>query len=319
MGYEVTRFQGEVDDELICPICSAVFEDPIQAHECEHIFCNSCITRWISEQPTCPVDRKPLTASLLTPVPRILRNLLAKLTISCDNAEYGCSRTLGLETLTAHLKECLHNPKRPVVCDQGCGLIVPKDELKDHNCIRELRTLITKQQQQMDGYQHEVHELHFFIMEQRRDMQVLKDFLRSLKMSHPSVRAMAEAMERDQQEREVLRWSNSLQRARVTRWGGMISTPDEALQRMIKRTLTEIGCPDYILEDLMGNCHECRWPPGLSTLETRQSNRRQYENYVCKRVPGKQAVLVLQCDNPHMNDDLMNVPGLVMIFAHGVE
>ena len=26
MGYETGRFQGEVDEELICPICSAVLE-----------------------------------------------------------------------------------------------------------------------------------------------------------------------------------------------------------------------------------------------------------------------------------------------------
>jgi hypothetical protein len=27
----------------------------------------------------------------------------------------------------------------------------------------------------------------------------------------------------------------------------------------------------------MDNAHERRWPPGLLTLETRQMNRRQYE------------------------------------------
>lgn len=37
------------------------------------------------------------------------------------------------------------------------------------------------------------------------------------------------------------------------------------------------------------------------------------------RKTGKQAVLVLSCDNPHMTDDVMVEPGLVMIFAHGVE
>lgn len=91
------------------------------------------------------------------------------------------------------------------------------------------------------------------------------------------------------------------------------------LQRMIKRTLGEIGCPSHIIDDLMENCHERRWPRGLSSLETRQNNRRQYENYVCKRVPGKQAVLVLSCDNTHMGEDMMVEPGLVMIFAHGIE
>lgn len=46
---------------------------------------------------------------------------------------------------------------------------------------------------------------------------------------------------------------------------------------------------------------------------------RLYEKYVCKRVPGKQAVLVLQVDNTHVDEHMMVEPGLVMIFAHGIE
>lgn len=34
---------------------------------------------------------------------------------------------------------------------------------------------------------------------------------------------------------------------------------------------------------------------------------------------GKQAVVVMSCENEHMPDDLIMEPGLVMIFAHGVE
>lgn len=88
---------------------------------------------------------------------------------------------------------------------------------------------------------------------------------------------------------------------------------------MIKRALSESGCPPHILDDLMENCHERRWPRGLCSLETRQENRRIYDNYVCRRIPGKQAVLVLSCDNAHMAEDVMVEPGLVMIFAHGIE
>ncbi|CAG9830505.1 unnamed protein product [Diabrotica balteata] len=315
MGFEINRFQGTVDEELVCPICSGVLEDPIQALVCEHAFCKACITEWISRQPTCPVDRQIVTSPQLRPVPRIIRNLLSRLCITCDNAQYGCTRVLKLDALTAHLEECEHNPKRPLPCEQGCGLIIPKDELKDHNCVKELRALIHTQQQKLNEFQQEITEQRFLLAEQRREMQLLKDFMRAMRISNPSMRAIADAMERD----EVLRWSNSLQRARVTRWGGMISTPDEILQRMIKRTLNEMGCPPHILDDLMENCHERRWPPGLCSLETRQNNRRQYENYVCKRVPGKQAVLVLSCDNGHMGEDMMVEPGLVMIFAHGIE
>lgn len=50
--------------------------------------------------------------------------------------------------------------------------------------------------------------------------------MRAMRISNPAMRAIADQMERD----EVLRWSGTLAPARVTRWGGMISTPDENLQ-----------------------------------------------------------------------------------------
>lgn len=64
--------------------------------------------------------------------------------------------------------------------------------------------------------------------------------------------------------------------------------PFVCFQMMIKRALSESGCPPHILDDLMENCHERRWPRGLSSLETRQDNRRIYDNYVCRRIPGQE-------------------------------
>lgn len=32
MGYDLNRFQGEVDEELTCPICSGVLEEPLQVN-----------------------------------------------------------------------------------------------------------------------------------------------------------------------------------------------------------------------------------------------------------------------------------------------
>ena len=63
----------------------------------------------------------------------------------------------------------------------------------------------------------------------------------------------------------------------------------------------------------------CRWPPGLSMLETRQSNRHRYEEFVTKRIPNKQAIVLMACENEHMGDSMMRDPGFVIIFAHGVD
>uniref|UniRef100_A0A0A9W4D3 E3 ubiquitin-protein ligase NRDP1 n=1 Tax=Lygus hesperus TaxID=30085 RepID=A0A0A9W4D3_LYGHE len=313
MGFEIHRFTGDVDAELLCPICSEVLEEPLQAPACEHAFCSACIHEWISRQPTCPVDRQSLTQ--LRPVPRILRNLLSRLSITCENAIYGCQAILKLDALSSHLAECQHNPKKPVPCDQGCGMVIPMDELQGHNCVRELRALIDSQQQKIQDFQQEIGDQRSQINELKRELYMMQNIMRAMRGSSPTMRAMADEMERN----EVIRWSNSLVRARVTRWGSMISTPDALLQAMIKRSLADSGCPPHIVEDLMEKCHERSWPPGLSSLETRQNNRRQYEGYVCKRIPGKQAVVVLQCDNPHITLDMMAQPGLVMIFAHGIE
>lgn len=145
MGYDVTRFQGDVDEDLICPICSGVLEEPVQAPHCEHAFCNACITQWFSQQQTCPVDRSVVTVAHLRPVPRIMRNMLSKLQIACDNAIFGCSAVVRLDNLMSHLSDCEHNPKRPVTCEQGCGLEMPKDELPNHNCIKHLRSVVQQQ------------------------------------------------------------------------------------------------------------------------------------------------------------------------------
>lgn len=290
MGYDLTRFEaGSVDEELICPICSAVFQDPVQASPCEHAFCKLCIQQWITQQqqqncPVCPVCRgNSLSDSNLRSVPRILRNLLARLNIQCDNKPYGCNAVLKLELLSNHVNDCEFNPKKPLPCEKGCGLIIPKDELKNHNCIKELRNLLDNQQQKIMELKCEVTEQNRTVSDLIRELTLFKDFMRAMRVTNPTMRAIADQMERD----EVIRWSNSLVRARVTRWGGMISTPDDSLQLMIKRALSECGCPPHILEDLMENCHERRWPRGLNSLETRQNNRRVYDAYVCRRIPGK--------------------------------
>ena len=114
-------------------------------------------------------------------------------------------------------------------------------------------------------------------------------------------------------------WCNSLPRARVLRWGGLISTPDSGLQELVKKSLLDSGCPTMIVNDLMEFSHERKWPPGLSSLEIRQINREVFDNYFCRKIPGHHAVVCLSIENQHMNPDMILEPGLIMIFAHGIE
>lgn len=258
---------------------------------------------------------------------------MKRLQLRCDYASFGCPAIVKLEHLQAHSHECEYNPKRPAICTAGCSMLLSKDELKNHNCIKELRKVITDQQ-------IKINELSNELVKQKSDLELFQNELRVLKSfatqyfrnagnanaagaSASSLAMMMQSASLNgtqlENNDEIARWSSTLANAKVNRWGGIISTPDAVLQAVIKRALIDSRCPDHLLNDLMDRIHERNWPSGLSTLETRQVNRNHYINYVCKRVPNKQAVLILACDNRHMPSHLVVEPGAILIFAHGVE
>ena len=83
--------------------------------------------------------------------------------------------TVRLDGLSSHLKNCEHNPKKPVSCQKGCGLAtIPKDELKDHNCVQELRNLIKAQDEKISELQRSVGDANYQLTEYRREISILK-------------------------------------------------------------------------------------------------------------------------------------------------
>lgn len=159
--------------------------------------------------------------------------------------------------------------------------------------------------------------LEIQLSEHNREILILKEMVRSLRVS--TVFPRVNTTDETEKAIQTVRWLSGLKPARIKRWGGMISTPDDVLQSIIKRALQDSGCPAHMILELMNNAHERRWPCGLNTLESRQLNRQQCEQYVTKRVPGKQAVVIMAMENEHMGESMVTYPGLIIIFAHGVE
>lgn len=318
MGYEIIRFVGDIDEELLCTICRHVLQTPVQIRQCEHCFCSSCINEWLQHQQVCPIDRNSVTPMAdLIQAPRVLRNMLSRLKITCDNKDFGCTNVVALESLESHLMECPFNPKRPVQCEKGCGLVVPLDEVPQHNCVKELHELLKLERTQTEDLATKVDRLEIQLSEHNREILLLKEMVRSLRVS--TVFSRVNTTDETEKAIQTVRWLSALKPARVKRWGGMISTPDAVLQSIIKRALQDSGCPSHMLSELMNNAHERRWPCGLNTLESRQLNRQQCEQYVSKRVPGKQAIVIMAVENEHMGQSMVTYPGLIIIFAHGVE
>jgi len=138
-GYEVNRFVGNVDPDLVCTICLDVMRDPLQLVGCEHTFCGSCIRDWVESNKSCPIDRRRFSADQdLQPAPRILKGILSRLQIKCDFEQKGCEAIVSLESLKQHIEECAFNL---VLCDKGCGLTIVKHKVSQHSCVSQEVTL----------------------------------------------------------------------------------------------------------------------------------------------------------------------------------
>src|SRR5699024_5449564 len=107
-GYDINRFESDINREFICSICLGVLEDPLSIPGCDHIFCSLCILGWFERFKNCPEDRKPVTANQLQPPLRQFRNLLNELSIRCSFER--CNQFVRLCELAHHEKVCLYNP-----------------------------------------------------------------------------------------------------------------------------------------------------------------------------------------------------------------
>ncbi|KAH8244582.1 hypothetical protein KR038_008772 [Drosophila bunnanda] len=320
MGFDIAFIVGHVDDELLCPICADVLEEPVQSVGCEHAYCRRCIDQWMRLKQICPVDRSTLQPEHLGNVSRLMRNMLARLKIKCSFAENGCDQLLPLEEFRAHVASCEHNPKLIVECKKGCGIkarIVPKDKLASHNCVEELRDTVKVLLGDLKDLRESHASQQLRIVTQRRELELMQYYISALRSSNPVIHGIGEQLDRY----SLMQWGNALPLANVRNWGSLVSTPDIPMHVMVRESLRASGCPMHLFNMMVDRCHEDRWPKGLATLSARRESQHLYQ-YVARLLPplviGKPCVVVLGGDNTHMPPDLVPALGMVLIFVDGV-
>ncbi|XP_062057262.1 E3 ubiquitin-protein ligase PDZRN3 [Lepus europaeus] len=129
MGFELDRFDGDVDPDLKCALCHKVLEDPLTT-PCGHVFCAGCVLPWVVQEGSCPARcRGRLSAKELNHV-LPLKRLILKLDIKCAHAARGCGRVVQLQRLPEHLQHCDFAPAR---CRHaGCGQVLLRRDVEAH-------------------------------------------------------------------------------------------------------------------------------------------------------------------------------------------
>ncbi len=129
-GYEISRFQKDVDENLHCSICYNVLKEPRTCRNNEHVFCLSCISEHLRvNSQTCPECNEHLSVDTLRR-PRVLNNILSKLKINCEYASRGCSEFICVQDLKTHVAKCGF---AAVLCsNEQCGMVINKQDKVHH-------------------------------------------------------------------------------------------------------------------------------------------------------------------------------------------
>ena len=193
MGFDVERFLGIVDDDVICPICFGVFNDAVRT-SCGHIFCMECILTWFEtlRRPedvlgsadilSCPIDRMFVQPDLESLI--LVQAQINEMLISCPNKEHGCLDVVQVRHLETHVQDCQYPIDEPVVCPK-CQLTYPRHVV--HNCLNDLRRVIQQLLEIKDLHEESIADLRDMISTLRSRQQELENTISRQKRLFTSI------------------------------------------------------------------------------------------------------------------------------------
>ncbi len=125
-----------MEEELKCPICFSLAENPYESNCCGNIFCENCVCllKRNEEYYKCPICRKNVTFRESSFAKRLLTNLVVK-------CIYKCGESLLFHKMKIHLKIC---PEREYNCklDENCKFKAKKDEFLQHLILSHSSTIL---------------------------------------------------------------------------------------------------------------------------------------------------------------------------------
>lgn len=126
------EYVGSYDHNLMCAICHSPFVQPVKL-DCEHVFCNGCISEAFSHQMSrfknCPACRRKLDSSSVVPVPRVMNQMLDELLVKCPLSGKGCEAKVSRGSVQDHVDQRCEYLEVECPFDEECSELVQRKDI----------------------------------------------------------------------------------------------------------------------------------------------------------------------------------------------
>ena len=109
MNYEIISYipDEKLLEELTCPICLSIFNDPVLELPNQHIFCNKCLEKHLitSQKQQCPMCNGEITSKIK---PIFINNILSSIQMKCaiKYKDKTCDFKGNVNEYYVHIKKC---------------------------------------------------------------------------------------------------------------------------------------------------------------------------------------------------------------------
>eukprot|EP01117_Protostelium_nocturnum_P018854 TRINITY_DN797_c0_g1_i1.p1 TRINITY_DN797_c0_g1~~TRINITY_DN797_c0_g1_i1.p1 ORF type:complete len:537 (+),score=106.78 TRINITY_DN797_c0_g1_i1:51-1613(+) len=170
MDLDDVTFVSPPSENLYCPICTDLFEQPVITRECSHSFCSKCIYR--IENSTCPLCRHKISLND-THSNLILNEIIKDLKVYCKYKDLGCQVENQLGNRKPHEKECPFAPTSCPNSDIGCKVSGSRREVDEHKSVcvfEQLKPFIQKTTKMITEMKHTIDSLTLEVKTLREEL-----------------------------------------------------------------------------------------------------------------------------------------------------
>ena len=151
--------ETSISEDLLCPICTDPFEEPVCSDQCGHTFCRGCISTTYKSLTSCPTCRTTLILEDYRPiVARPFLNQLNQLLVKCKE----CSQSnIQRGDFKKHLDKCVEAKGICSAASLGCEWNGKRSDMENHTRVCQLIKVKPFFEQLQDQVQQQSKQIKF--------------------------------------------------------------------------------------------------------------------------------------------------------------